>query len=165
MTPIPSALPPSPDALRTFFRQQRTLPVQAAAALLGWTPEEVKRRAVEDETLVRGNLVPWRPVAAWLFEAWSYQWVIETLGPDATTLPAGLQATPVLWFAPLYLVHALNVQRQLEPLPHRTVRPLDLSDYLTDLLHRGIDPTTVAALRSDRAFMDSYAFPEGANDD
>lgn len=156
--------PPSSETIRAFFRDQRTQSVARVAELVGWPRAQVKRRAVEDEALLHGDYVPWVVAAAWVFETWSYQWVMQTLGADAELLPGGLQVTPVTWYAPFYIVHALNLQRRIEPLPHRTVRPHDLSDYLTDVLHRSIDPDTIDVLRRDPAFMRSYAFMEGDHD-
>jgi len=106
-------------------------------------------------------MVPWSYAAAWLFETWTYEWVILTLGADAELLPVGLRAVPVIWIAPAWVIHGLNVQRQVEPLPHRTVRPSTLSEYLTDFLGRGIDPDTVHLLRGDREFMAAFDFPDG----
>jgi hypothetical protein len=117
---------------------------------------------VEDD--VRGNLVPWSHVAAWLLETWTYEWVIMTLGKDAELLPAGLRAVPVVWIAPAWVVHALNVQRQVEAMPHLTVRPSTLSEYLTDFLGRGIDPDTVQLLRGDDEFIAAFDFPHGGTD-
>lgn len=113
---------------------------------------------------MRGGLVPWSHVASWLFEAWTYEWVVLTLGPDAALLPPGLRAVPVIWLAPAWVIHGLDVQRQVEVLPHRTVRPSTLSEYLTDFLGRGIDPHTVELLRGDRDFMQAFEFPYGGTD-
>lgn len=61
--------PPTPEALRTFFREQRTQPLADAAALLGWSRAQVKHRAVMDDVPLGGGRVPWPHVASWLFEA------------------------------------------------------------------------------------------------
>ena len=159
-----AATPPTAESLRTFFREQRTLPLADAAALLGWSRAQVKRRAAEDDALKPGGLVRWSHVAAWLFETWTYEWVILTLGADAERLPVGLRAVPVIWIAPVWVIHGLNVQRQVELLPHRTVRPSTLSEYLTDFLGRGIDPHTVELLHGDRDFMQAFDFPDGGTD-
>lgn len=159
-----STTPPSSETIRAFFRDQRTQSVARVAELLGWPRSQVKRRAIEDEALLHGGFVPWVVVAAWVFEAWSYQWVMQTLGAEAERLPVGLHSMPVLWYAPFYIVHALNVQRQLDPLPHRAVQPRNLSDYLTDVLHQSIEPSTVDVLRRDPEFMRSYALMEGEQD-
>ena len=150
--------------LRAFFRDQRTQPVAHVATLLGWSHAEVTQRAAEENIPTRDGCVPWSYVVAWLFEQWSYEWVILALGADVDLLPVGLRAVPVVWVAPAWVVHGLNVQRQIEPLPHRTVRPHTLSDYLTDFLSRGIGPDTVAALRGDRDFMEAFDFPDGGVD-
>lgn len=156
-----ASTPPTPETVRAFFRGQRTLPLADAAALLGWSRAQVKHRAVSDEVLMRGGFVPWAHVAAWLFEAWTYEWIILALGADAELLPVGLRAVPVIWIAPAWVVHGLNVQRQVELLPHRTVRPSTLSEYLTDFLGRGIDPDTVEILHGDHDFMQAFDFPDG----
>ncbi|MEO8381817.1 MAG: hypothetical protein ABI779_19300 [Acidobacteriota bacterium] len=161
MAENPIVAPPTPEALRTFFREQRTQPLADAASLLGWSRAQVKHRATTDEVLMRGGFVPWSHVASWLFETWTYAWVVLTLGPDAGALPVGLRAVPVIWIAPAWVIHGLNVQRQVELLPHRTVRPSTLSEYLTDFLARGIDPDTVQFLSSDREFMTAFDFPYG----
>ncbi len=150
---------PAPETLRAFFRKRRTLPLTQAASLLGWPRETVKRRAIDEDALVRGRFIPWSYVAAWLFETWTYEWVILALGDEAERLPVGLRPVPVIWLAPAWVVHGLNVQRQVELLPHRTVRPGTLSEYLSDLLARGIDPDTVQLLRNDREFMTALDFP------
>lgn len=160
----PIVAPPTAEALRTFFREQRAQPLADAAALLGWSRAQVKRRATRDDVLLRGGLVPWPHVAAWLFEARTYEWVVLTLGTDADLLPPGLRAVPVIWLAPAWVVHGLDVQRQVEVLPHRTVRPSTLSDYLTDFLSRSIDPHTVQLLHGDRDFMQAFDFPYGGGD-
>lgn len=113
---------------------------------------------------MRGGVIPWEHVAAWLFETWSYEWVMLSLGADAELLPIGLRAVPVIWIAPAWVIHGLNVQRQTEPLPHRTIRPTTLSEYLTDFLARGIDPNTVELLHSDPDFMSAFHFPDGGTD-
>ena len=159
MTRNPIAAPPTPEALRTFFREQRPQPLANAAALLGWSPARVKHRAASDDVLMRGGFVPWPHVASWVFETWTYEWVVLNLGPEAELLPAGLRAVPVIWIAPAWVVHGLNVQREVEVLPHRTVRPGTLSEYLTDFLARGIDPHTVELLRGDRDFVEGFEFP------
>ena len=158
-----AAIPPTPETVRAFVREQRTLPLADAAALLGWSRAQVKYRAARDEVLMRGGFVPWAHVAAWLFEAWTYEWVILALGADAELLPVGLRAVPVIWIAPAWVIHGLNVQRQVEPLPHRTVRPSTLSEYLIDFLGRGIDPHTVELLRGDHDFMQAFDFPDGGS--
>ena len=159
MARSPIVAPPTAEALRTFFRERRAQPLADAATLLGWSRAQVKRRATSDDVLLRGGLVPWSHVASWLFEAWTYEWVVLTLGTDADLLPAGLRAVPVIWLAPAWVIHGLGVQRQVEVLPHRTVRPSTLSDYLTDFLSRGIDPHTVQLLHGDRDFMQAFDFP------
>lgn len=164
MPPSQPPPPPAPETLRAFFRERPTLPLTRAAALLGWPRETVKRRALDEDALMRGGFIPWTYVAAWLFETWTYEGVILALGDEAERLPAGLCAVPVLWLAPAWVVHGLEVQRQVELLPHRTVRPRTLSEYLTDLLARGIDPDTVRLLGSDREFMSALDFPYGGND-
>jgi hypothetical protein len=157
--------PPSSETLRAFFRDQRTQPLADAAALLGWSRWRVKQRASGDDVLMRGRFVPWSYVASWLFETWTYEWVIRELGTDADVLlPVGLRAIPVIWIAPAWIIHALDVQRQVEPLPHRTVRPSTRSEYLTDFLSRGIDPDTVRLLRGDPDFIAAYDFPDGGTD-
>src|SRR5215212_4456074 len=155
---------PAPETLRAFFRERRTLPLAQAASLLGWPREAVKRRAIEEEALMRGEFIPWTYVAAWLFETWTYEWVILALGDEAERLPAGLRPVPVVWIAPAWVVHGLDVQRQVELLPHRTVRPSTLSEYLTDFLGRGIDPHTVELLSGDRDFMQAFDFPYGGEE-
>jgi hypothetical protein len=147
-----------------LFRAQRTQAITSVAPLLGWSHAEVKRRATEEDALLLGDLVRWETVAAWLFESWSYEGIILALGDDAELLPVGLRAVPVLWMAPAWVIHGLNVQRQIEVLPHRTVRPQSLSEYLTDFLARGIDPNTVELLRGDADFMVAFNFPYGDTD-
>ena len=163
MSPSQPPPQPTPETLRAFFRERPTLPLTQVASLLGWPREAVKRRAIDEEALLRGGFISWTYVAAWLFETWTYEWVILALGDEAERLPAGLRAVPVIWIAPAWLIQGLDVQRQVELLPHRTVRPSTLSEYLTDFLARGIDPGTVQLLSNDREFMTAFDFPyEGA---
>jgi hypothetical protein len=159
-----SAVPPSPEALRRFFRESRSFSIAEAASLVGWTPAEVKLRAREEDVLLRGNLVRWRDVAGWLVESWRRQWLLDALGSEAAVLPAGLHLTRPGWSLPYYIVHAMNVQWRTEALPHRTVRPATIDDYMSDLLHRAIDTHTVALLRRDPDFVTAYEFPHGSDD-
>src|SRR5689334_9699518 len=86
----PTAAAPTPETLRSFFRERRTYLIAEAATLLGWSRVQVKQRATEDDVLTCGDFVPWPHVASWLFETWTYEWVILALGSDAELLPVGL---------------------------------------------------------------------------
>lgn len=96
-----------------------------------------------------------------MLDRWPLRTLIETLGEEGDILPAGLHPIPLILQQPAYVVHALRAQWQIEGMPHRTTRPATFDEYLTDILHRAIDPETVAALRDDREFMRAYEFPEG----
>jgi hypothetical protein len=157
--------PPSRDLLALFLREQRALRVRELAPILGWTAAGVRRRAKEDGVLRSDGTVRWRDAAGWLLESWPLVTLFETLGPDAGLLPPGLAPVPLLLQQPGYLVHALRTQWSLEPMPHRAVRPATFDEYLTDILHRAIDPSTVAALRDDAEFMAAYDFPGGEDVD
>jgi hypothetical protein len=133
--------------------------------LLGWTAGQVRRRAAEEDAQLAGEFVQWTHVAAWLLETWPRRWVFESIGAEASALPEGLQLAPVTWDLPFYVLHALSTQSRIEPLPHRTTRPTELAEYVIDLLHRAIDPATVAALRHDPDFMAAFSFPDGAADE
>jgi hypothetical protein len=61
---------------------------------------------------------------------------------------------------PAYIVTALRAEWRIEPMPHRVLRSLTFSDYMTDLLHRAILFETVEALRGDAEFTRAYHFPE-----
>jgi hypothetical protein len=49
MSPSQPLPRPTPETLRAFFRDRRTLPLMQAASLLGWPRETVKRRAIDEE--------------------------------------------------------------------------------------------------------------------
>jgi hypothetical protein len=158
--------PPSHDMLTRFFRdRQRPVPVHEAAQLVGWPRAEVRRQAHAEGTLLRGDLVRWSGVAGWLLDSWPLRSLFETLGTDSGLLPRGLQLLPVRWELPAYIVHGLHVQARFESLPHRVVRPADLTGYLWDVLHRALDADTVARLQDDREFMEAYEFPNGRTDE
>jgi hypothetical protein len=152
-------VPPSRDLLARLLRERRPVPIAEAAALLGWPAAQVEREAAGREALLPGGLVQWGTVALWVVESWPFATLFETLGPDTDLLPRGLQPIPMHLEQPAYIVTALRTQWQIEAMPHRTVRPLTFTDYLTDLLHRAIDPDTVEAMRDDEEFMRAYEFP------
>jgi len=157
---------PSHDLLTRFLRdRQRPVPVIEAAQLVDWPRAEVRRQARTEGMLLRGDLVQWEAVAGWLLDSWPLRSLFEILGDDSALLPSGLQLLPVRWELPAYIVHGLLVQARLEPLPHRVVRPSDLTGYLWDLLHRALDADTVARLQGDREFMDAYEFSHGETDE
>jgi hypothetical protein len=152
-------IPPSRESLTRFLEQRRARSIEGAARLLGWTPLQVRQRAMDEDVLRPGALLPWTHVASWLVEAWPLRVLFDSLGDAATLLPVGLQLTPVTWELPYYIAHAMRVQAALETMPHRTLRPETQSEYMRDLLHRAIDVETVAVLRSDREFMAAFEFP------
>jgi hypothetical protein len=160
-------IPPSRDLLMRFFHDpRRAIAVHEAARLVGWPHTEVRRQAEAEGVLLgEQDLVRWDAVAGWLLDSWPLRSLFETLGTDSGLLPRGLQLLPVQWELPAYIVHGLLVQSQLEPLPHRVVRPSDLTGYLWDVLHRALDADTVARLQGDREFMDAYEFPNGETDE
>jgi hypothetical protein len=154
--------PPSHDMLTRFLRdRRRPVPVIEAAQLVGWPRAEVRRQAQAEGMLLRGDRVPWDAVAGWLLDSWPLRSLFEALGTDGGLLPRGLQLLPVRWELPAYIVHGLRVQARFERLPHRVVRPSDLTGYLWDVLHRALDVDTVARLQGDREFMEAYEFPDG----
>ncbi|HYI07610.1 MAG TPA: hypothetical protein VEK57_00940 [Thermoanaerobaculia bacterium] len=157
--------PPSHAALALFLREQRARNVEELASVLGWTAADVRRRAEADGVLLNDGTVPWRDAAGWLLESWPPATLFAILAPDADLLPVGLSPVPLLLELPGYLVHALRVQWSLDPMPHRVVRPATFDEYLTDILHRAIDPATVAELRDDAQFMAAYDFPREEDDE
>jgi hypothetical protein len=48
---------------------------------------------------------------------------------------------------------------------HRLRRPPTFADYVTNVLHDSIDPSTVDVLRGDAEFMDAYDFPRASDDE
>jgi hypothetical protein len=154
-------IPPSPETLARFLRERRSRPVAEVAALLGWSRAEVEQQSREQDALLGGSLVEWSAAAAWLVESWPLAALLEALGTDRDLLPPGLHLLDVHWQLPAYLVHALRVQAAIEQLPHRIVRPTEFMDYLADLLHRAIDPATVAVLERDDEFLRALDFPFG----
>jgi hypothetical protein len=151
--------------LTRFLRdRQRPVSVHEVAELVGWSRAEVQRQASAEGVLSSGT-VQWTAAAGWLLDSWPLRGLFETLGRDATLLPQGLQLLTVRWDLPAYIVHGLRVQSQIEPFPHRAIRPAEFADYLWDVLHRALDPATADRLKADRHFTDAYEFPYGDADD
>jgi hypothetical protein len=158
-------IPPTHDMLTRFLRdRQHPVSVHEVAELVGWSRAEVQRQASAEGVLSSGRVVQWTAAAGWLLDSWPLRILFETLGRDATLLPQGLQLLPVQWELPAYIVHGLRVQSQIEPLPHRAIRPAEFADYLWDVLHRALDPDTAERLKADRSFTDAYEFPYDADD-
>jgi hypothetical protein len=155
---------PSHAILTRFLRERHPRPVDEVAQLLGQPGPRVRQAAEERGALTAEGLVRWSAAAAWLLEAWPLARLLAILGDDAALLPAGLQPAPLRLELPAYLVHALHAQSRLDPAPHRLVPPADFTEYMTDLLHRAIEPETVAALHADAGFLRAWDFP-GDDDD
>lgn len=161
----PIVVPPKPESLRRFFRERRPHSLPDAAALVGWSRAQVKRRAVEEDALLGGNIVRWNDLAAWVLESWPRKWVLDALGDDAALLPPGLHLSGLFIEVPFYLVHAYHVQWRVEPMPHRVRRPESLSDYMADFLHRGLDDMTLALMQRDDDFRIAHEYPRGSEDE
>ena len=148
--------------LVAFLTERRPQRADEAAALLGWATSDVRRHARSADALLRNGEIAWRDVAGWLLDVWPLATLLRVLGDaHAHLLPIGLELIPIVLRQPAYVVHALRAQWQLEAMPHRVARPSTFDEYLTDLLHRAIDPTTIDALRHDHEFVRAYEFPEG----
>ena len=155
---------PSHDMLTPFLRERHPRPAEEVAELVGWPAARTRAEAAERNGLTRDGLVRWDAAASWLMDAWPLATIVATLGAESSLLPAGFHPVPLLLEQPAYLVHALRVQSRLERMPHRAVPPADFTEYMTDLLHRAIEPETVAALRADE-FLRVWHFPGETDDD
>jgi hypothetical protein len=155
---------PSRDVLVRFFRERRPLPLAETAALLGWPVPRVEREAVDQEALLPGGRVGWSGVANWVRESWPLATLVAALGPDSGVLPMGLHPIPLLLEQPAYIVTALRAQWHLEPMAHRVASPATFDEYMADLLHRSLQPETIASLSGDRGFLRALHFPEDQDD-
>lgn len=156
---------PSHEMLTRFLRQRQARSAGEVAELMGWPAARAMHEAAARNALTSDGLVRWDAAAAWLLDAWPLATILSTLGPDASLLPAGLHPVPLQLEQPAYIVAALRVQSRLERMPHRVERPADFNAYMTDLLHRAIEPETAEALRDDEEFLRAYHFPEDAADE
>ena len=158
-------LPPPHTILTRFLRERHPRPVTEIAELLQWPDAQVTRAAGERAALTPEGLVRWDAAAAWMMETWPLAALLTALGDDAALLPAGLHPVLMQLKLPAYLVLALRAQSRIEPMPHRVVPPADFTEYMTDLLHRAIEPETVDALREDAEFLRAWSFPGEGEDD
>ncbi|HYI12080.1 MAG TPA: hypothetical protein VEK57_23710 [Thermoanaerobaculia bacterium] len=147
------------EALVRFFAEaRRPLALGEAAALLGWTREQVEARATGDRAL-EGELVSWDEVAFLLLETWPRALLLEALGAGTAALPRELHLQPVQWELPIYVVRAVEQQFLLHRWANAEARDLTLQDYVAWLLHLAIEEETVTAMRGDRGFVEAYEFP------
>lgn len=158
-------LPPSHTILTPFLRERHPRSVAEVAELLQWPDAQVRHAAEERAALTPQGLVRWDAAAAWMLETWPVATLLTALGDDAALLPVGLHPIPMPLKLPAYLVLALRAQSRMEPMPHRVVPPADFTEYITDLLHRAIEPETVDALREDAEFVRAWNFPGDGDDD
>lgn len=152
-----SRVPPSRELLTRFLRERRAQSIDEAAALAGWPAAQLARVLAGRETRV----LEWEDVASLIVDSWPLATLFQKLGTNADLLPLGLQLIPMPLQQPAYIVSAFHAQWQIEPMPHRTIRPLTFTDYMTDLLHRSINAETVDALRGDKEFIRAYDYPHG----
>jgi hypothetical protein len=110
-------------------------------------------------------MIRWEDAARWLLEAWPLELLVATVGTDSDLLPSGFQPLPLVPTQPAYIVHALGAQWKLAAMPHRLRRPATFADYVTNVLHDAIDPSTVDLLRDDPEFMRAYDFPPTPGDE
>jgi len=158
-------LPPPHAIVTRFLRERHPRPVDEVAELVQWPAAQLTRAAEEAEALTREGLVRWDTAASWMLEAWPLATILTILGDDAGLLPAGLHPVPLPLELPAYLVLALRTQSRIERMPHRVIPPADFTEYLTDLLHRAIEPETVDALRDDTVFVHAWNFAGEGDDD
>jgi hypothetical protein len=159
-------LPPPHPILTRFLRERQPRSVAEVAELLQWPEAQVRRAAGERAALTPDGLVRWDAAAAWMMETWPVAALLSVLGDDAAALlPLGLHPVSLRLELPAYLVLALRTQSRLERMPHRVVPPANFTEYMTDLLHRAIEPETVDALREDAEFVRAWNFPGEGEDD
>lgn len=159
MSDLPPSIRPCKESLIRFFTTRGAVSIDAAAALLGCSRAAVRRTARAAGVQLLDGHVPWEELAAWLLDRWPLPTIVEELGIDAGLLPHGLHPITVALQQPAYLLHALRAQWHLDTLPHRTFPASTFDAYLTDVLHRAIEPETIAALKHDLEFMRAYTFP------
>ena len=150
---------PSHDMLTRFLRERQPRSAEEVGELVGWPAGRATREAAARSALTAQGLVRWDAAAEWLLDAWPLAAILDVLGSDSSLLPAGLHPVPLVLRPPAYLAAALRVQARLERLPHRVEPPADFNEYMTDLLHRAIEPETVEALRADEELLRAYHFP------
>ena len=165
-----SAPEPTPHGLHRktlirFLSERRPYSVGEAAALLGWSRSVVLHHARDTCALQLGGLIRWGDLAWWLLDRWSIPAIHEALRENAHLLPIGLHPIPLVLHQPGYIIHALRAQWACDPLLHRVTPASTFDAYLTDVMHRAIEPETVSALRSDSEFMHAYSFADGAMDE
>lgn len=163
---------PSPEMLRKFFRTDphSAVPLSQAARLLGLTTAAFRRLLDAEGGHGLKKTVPWHEAAAYLFDAWSRERILEALGEEeaARVIPAEFRLVRVEWQLPLFLVRALLHQAAQEGAPdHRLRRRLPpdpvyargVDDYVADLLYMEIRPETLEHFGGDAAFMAAYLYP------
>jgi hypothetical protein len=160
---IPTA--PTKQTLIRFFSERRPCSVKEAAQLLGWTEPQLYADLQREGALRDDEQVLWEDVAIRFLRAWPLDWVIRTLGKDATLLPEGLQLVPVTWHLPRYLVLAMETQAKIRAAGNPEIHTDEIGDLVTDLLHPNIEPLTVEALSTHSDFLEAFHFPHRPGDE
>ncbi|MGZ5441672.1 MAG: hypothetical protein ACXW5U_26050 [Thermoanaerobaculia bacterium] len=149
--------------------RRRRVGVPALAQLLG-APEVQVREVLHGEGIQLGlDSVEWGEAAGYLFDAWPRAQIIDALGPTlAHLIPAAFHPARVRWRIPLFILRAMEHQaallRENDPRVNAAatagyfVSPA-VEDYIADILFTEIQPSTVADLASDAAFLEAYHYP------
>jgi hypothetical protein len=129
------------------------VPVSELALLLDAPPEQVRDLLRSDGVELRRDSVEWGEAAGYLFEAWPRARILDALGPDlARSIPPAFRQARVCWRIPIFVLRAIRHQAALLHAP-------SLEDYVADILFNEIQPSTVAALADDGAFLEAYRYP------
>jgi hypothetical protein len=160
-----TADPALPDrrTLIRFLTERPDLSVADAAALLGWTPGALLRRARDEGALLPDGRIAWSGAAFWLLQVWPRAALLRVLGKHSGLIPRGLHLIEVRWRLPLYLVRAVEQQAALRRAHCDEIRNETVEDYVACALDLLIDDETVAALNADPTFREAYDYP-GAED-
>ncbi|HEX6099847.1 MAG TPA: hypothetical protein VF432_26275 [Thermoanaerobaculia bacterium] len=146
---------PSPETLAGFFRRdwRDRVPVSELALLLDVPPEQARDVLRADGTEPAGDSVEWGEAASLLLDAWPRARILDALGPDlARSIPPAFRPARVCWRIPIFVLRAIRHQAALLQAP-------SLEDYVADVLFNEIQPSTVAALADDTAFLQAYRYP------
>jgi hypothetical protein len=162
---------PSRETLAELFRtdQRQRVRVPQLAQLLGAPDGQVREVLLGEGVELRFDSVEWGEAAGYLFDAWPRPQIIDALGPHlARLIPAAFHPTRVRWGIPIFIIRAIEHQaalmRENDPRVNAAavgghfITPA-VEDYVADILFTEIQPSTVAALAIDSAFLEAYHYP------
>src|SRR5689334_10098116 len=131
---------PQRRALIRFLAERPALPVHEAAALLGWSTQQLVEKLRTEEAFLSDGTIQWSEVAYWLLDVWPRAILLKELGNRATLIPRGLHLQPVPWNLPIFLVRAMKVQAVLNR--EEGVHGPSVEDHVAKNLHLLLDDET-----------------------